>query len=84
VLFLCPFPSLLLLSLNPLKRINRVNYIAIFTLKVACIYIIYKSIVGIIFNSGFRSCDLMSCDSASTNQVAEEVYQHYSVNTLLE
>jgi hypothetical protein len=34
------------------------------------------------FTSGCRSCGLMSHESASPNQVAEEVYQHHSVDTL--
>jgi hypothetical protein len=35
---------------------------------------LYKLNVGIIFTSGCRSHDLMSCGSASPNRVAEEVY----------
>ena len=34
----------------------------------------YNNSVGIIFTSGYKSHDLMSCDSASPNRVAEEVY----------
>ena len=45
-------------------------------------YTLNFNIVGIIAFTSFRSRDLMSCDSTSPDQVAEEVYRHYGVDIL--